>query len=366
MTFRDDCSDPRDRIFALLVLLKRTAAAASLDLLPLQADYTKTVAAVFLEATAWIIDRSRWLGILALIYPRRDLDENTESPFWVPDYCSPPPIPLLIFDPDVEDWVQARFNRATFATRPTVSGRDLYVSAKRIGRVADVGDTFEDYMDHGMFEATARLLLNVPEQIYPDYTRVDYWADVMDCRASTSIPPDTARRSSFRHWIVFAVMRRIGQEYVASRICRGGELLDRMPSFERLAQSDSSRTLPTREDWFTEYSSGEKQREVLNRRLRLNLDEFTYHRLFRLTDLSFPHCPAATVLGIGPEAIMPGDEVFEVAGAVMPLVFRRAEEVENVEGVLPQARLVGEAFITGFDMMSSRMEHETSHRWKVV
>lgn len=367
LTFRDDSSDPRDRIFALLVLLKQGAEANGLEELPLRAEYSKSVATVFTETTVWIIENTGWLGLLSLIHPRRSLDSVYGMPSWVPDLCSDPPNPLLLFEDVLDARIEEHFAMVTAYTRPSFQSQQLRVSVKRIGLVQDIGNSYTDHMEHGMFEATAKLLLNVPDEVWPNYTRIDYWTDVMDCQIFPSYHPnpDGDRRSDLRHWLIFALLRKINQEFRAGRLARGRDHLVKMPSLEALAQADTSRTIPTLNDWITEFNMhAENQLKILNQRPRFRFDETPGRRLFRMADLGFPHCPSATMLGLGPETVMPGDEVFQAVGSVMPLVLRRT--AASVDRAIPQARVVGEAFITGFNYILSRIDDQPYERWGLL
>lgn len=131
-----------------------------------------------------------------------------------------------------------------------------------------------------------------------------------------------------------------------------------------LAQQDTTRTLPTMHDWLTMYSHAEKQLEVLSKRPRFKFHEIRDRRLFRLADLERPLCPSATVLAIGPEAVMPGDEVSQVVGSVIPVVPRRTSSHEH-DG-MPEALVVGEAFLTGFNRILGSMHDQSFERWRLV
>lgn len=364
LSFQDDCSDPRDRIFTLQVLTTLIAEAIGETPLSLEADYSKSMTTIFAETTAWLIETAGWLGMLALLYPQQRMEDRPCMPSWVPDFRAPPPAALLMFDPAMEQWIKTRSAQVSNETRPAAIGPSLRVSARRVGVVRDVGNSYEENMEDGMFEATAELLLEIPAEIWPEYSRIDHWMDTMDCKLVPTFRADHARRSRLRHYVVFAVLRKMSKEVRAGRISRGRDLLPQMPHLEALAQADVTRTLPTWHEWATTYQvHPDKQEEILTARPE-PFPHFRLRRVFRLVDLGFPHCPAAPVLAIGPDAIMPGDEVFEVAGAVMPMVFRRAEE--SADHSLPRARVLGEAFSTAFNEMYSRMGHLRYERWELV
>lgn len=209
-TFRDVCSDPRDRGFALLVLMKQTAEAQNISPLPLDIDYSKGGGTVCTETAAWLIETSGWLGMLAMIHPQRRL-ENTlpNAPSWVPDLHSCEPRTLHTSAPGMESRIARHALEITSQTRPTIiNGHRLFVKAKRIGVVSDVGDSYDGCMERGVCEATARLLLRVPDAIWPGYTRIDYWTDTMDAVMAPQLqPPDSNRRKLLRQWIVSKLLR---------------------------------------------------------------------------------------------------------------------------------------------------------------
>lgn len=251
-TFRDDWSDPRDGVFALLVLMKQTAVAQDISPLPLDIDYSKDVGTVFTETAALLIETSGWLGVLAMIHPQRRL-ENTlpNAPSWVPDLHSCEPRTLHTSAPGMESRIARHASEITSQTRPSIiNGHRLFVKAERIGVVSDVGD----FMERGVCEATARLLLRVPDAIWPGYTCIDYWTDTMDAVMAPQLqPPDSNRRKLLRQWIVSKLLRlHWDAAFGAERLARLQQHLEsHMPSFETLAQADVTKTLPTIQDWST-------------------------------------------------------------------------------------------------------------------
>ncbi|KAI1261497.1 heterokaryon incompatibility protein-domain-containing protein [Xylariaceae sp. FL1019] len=366
LTFNRDCSDPRDRIFALLVLMRQAAEAKQLAPLNLQADYTRSVAEVFTETTAYVIQQTRWLGMLSLIYPGRKLDDERDMPSWVPDFCTLPPSPLLMFKAETPRRIASHFAMLSDELKPTVTGTTLSVSCKRIGVVRDIGNTYREMVNEGDFEATFALLLNIPDAIWPNYAMIDYWMDVIDCNLWPTLEPDKQKecRAKLRHWLVYHIIRHTQRGYLSGRITHGSEYLATIPSLEPLAQADVTNTLPTMHDWVNVYSHREKQNEAYSQRTVIGSKDSRSRRLFRLGDLGFPHCPAATVMGIGPQDVRPGDEVFQVIGSVMPLVLRPVSNTGSE--ATPRALVVGEAYMTGFEEFVTRMDHLACERWRIV
>lgn len=365
LIFRDNCSDPRDRIFALLIIFRHIAKVRDIEPLPLQIDYAKTVTEVFAETVTWIINQTKWLGIMAFIHAQRQPSCNGNGlPSWVPDLSASTGHIMSLFESAMEKRIDDSFATINQNIQPLVSGPSLFVSVKRIGVIREVGDSYDDYMERGMFEATARLLLNVPEKVRPDYSRVDYWTDTMDCHLNPSFPYDQERRPRLRHWLMHTIILNMMQEYRAARIARGREFLLRMPSFEVLAQADTTKTLPTMQDWMGVCSQVGKLNGILERRPVFKFHDLPTRRLFRLTNLGYDHCPSATLLGLGPETCVQGDEVFTVAGSAMPLVLRRADSGASHSPI--KARVVGEAFVTLLPQLVGRMEKQLFQRWELI
>lgn len=71
-----NCTDPRDRIYALLSLLQKS------DSIRIEPDYTKNVYEVYQDAVASIIDSSRHLQVLTTVELHEDLER---VPSWVPN-----------------------------------------------------------------------------------------------------------------------------------------------------------------------------------------------------------------------------------------------------------------------------------------
>lgn len=345
LTFRNEASDPRDKIFALLVLMKQMAGSYDVPEIPLAVDYSKGTDAVYREATAWIIDESQCLGILALLHPRRQVTERDLSHSWVPDFRSPPPCPLLMFEVNMTNYIEKRYELITPDTSPVLHNSQLTVCAKCIGRVEDIGDTYLSMVDDGCFEYSARLLLNCPDTV-DGKNRIDVWIDTLSAKA-VSVTDRSSQRAAFKHWLAFFILRRISVDYQEGRIARGREHLERMPTFELLAQTDDTDTLPDIAYWSVILAQPHLSGEILNRRPLLETVELAGRRLFRVTSQS--GVATKTYLGVGPEEMREGDEVYAVVGSVLPLVLRQTDDnPASPEATVPH-QVVGEGYLVDFD-----------------
>jgi len=365
---RDDASDQRDKIYALLVLMRHLSDVYGRPALPLEVDYSKTVDDVFREATACVIQLSGWLGILSLLHPGRHGHVTPTRPSWVPDYGRSPPRPLLLFATEMTDKIQKHSMIMSLATRPMVCETQLSVSVTRIGVVADIGDTYESLVEDGLLEKTARLLLECPSIVNNNgKTRIDMWMDVLSGECSPE-PSSAERCASFKHWLTFFILRKLGQDFLAGRIKRGREHLCKMPSFERLAAADLTGTVPTWAYWSRILPDPTQTSKILEHRPSFETIELDSRRLFRLTALGTPCCPSATFLGIGPEDIRVDDHVCLVAGSAMPVVLRSLDDASiNLQErpSLLRGVIVGEAYVSGLDDNTNELDEHGWERWQL-
>ena len=342
--------------------MKQICIAHDFCEIPLKADYSMSVYEVFQQATAWVIDSSGWLGILALLYRRRRLDSMPPHwPSWVPDLRDPFPRPMCIFAPDIVDRVARHASVMTPETQPVVQGPEVYVSIKRIGVIVDVGDTYEAMLEEGCFEMSARLLLRCPEVVNGNgHTRLDLWMDALS-GISTETPCEE-RRAEFKHWLSYFMYHKMQSDFREGKIERGREYLETMPSLMALADSDETNVIPSLEYWMSIGQNLNRVREIMGHRPSFATIEIDGRRLFRLSDFALPTCPSATLLGIGPEDVQAGDEVCLVAGTVMPVVLRRGRDYTSGH-TLPTAQAVGEARLSWLDEIVPRLEDEEWLRW---
>ena len=356
LTFRDEATDSRDKIFALLVLMKQIAEAYGVLELPLQADYSKTQAEVYREATECVIAESGCLGILCLLQPKRYLPETNETPSWVPDYSGPPPQPLQLFTgQSAADIIQGKIEGDRGSVPQDAA---LYVKAKLCGTVADIGDTYESMIDDGCFEMTARLLLNCPLIMSNGSSRLDAWRKTCCGEFTENLTSDQSdQRADFKQWLVFIILREICNDYHEGRIKRARDHMAKMPSFELLAETDDTMMLPDFGFWQNVLSDPGKVENYLKRRPRFQTIEASGRRLFRTF--------RPVYLGYGPEGVEPGDEIWVVAGSTFPLVLRTVSTPKSSPAEANSHVVVGEAYINDFSCISSELHERDWQRLKL-
>ncbi|KAH8802609.1 hypothetical protein F5884DRAFT_887329 [Xylogone sp. PMI_703] len=81
-TALNQCTDPRDKVYALYGIVKRVERAYP-------PDYTKSVERVMLEATAYIINYEKYIDIPTAFALRPERLENYSIPSWVPNFALP-------------------------------------------------------------------------------------------------------------------------------------------------------------------------------------------------------------------------------------------------------------------------------------
>jgi hypothetical protein len=371
-----DASDPRDRVFSMLGMMKHIASIYSLKELPFEADYRKSAVQVQQELTAWIINESGWLGYLSLVHQRRALRDCRMSlmPSWVVDlsFARPVGVSVMQFLDENTTQLQKTSRLLNPLNRPQANGSVLQVSVKRIGTVTDVGDDFNAMVDDGCFEETAKLLLKCPAELNSQRrTRLDWWMDTFAGRQSTpgSPPCSEESRELFTHFLTFPICRRILRDSQAGVIAHASEFFATQLSVLILAEQDESHTVPDYAFWKATLPFPEKNEALLGG-LETGFGQnmqIEGRRLLRLGRLGFPHCPAAMLLAVGPKATEIGDEVCLVAGSLMPFIVRRVGESDRLaHELLPQYYFVGEAHVNGCGDVQDLFDGEDWERWLIL
>ena len=335
LTFREEASDSRDKVFAPLVLMRQIADSYDVPQLPFQVDYSKSQQDIYRESTSWIITESGCLGILCLLQPDRAAQRSQS---WVPNYSGFFPRPLCLFQTETSIRVDTLQDIAQLEVSPVLQNSAIIVHAKYCGRVADVGDTYEAMIDQGCFELCASLLLGCPEIMSNGKNRLEVWQRTMHGSNVRNSSMSCAELSTdFKRWLVFFILRKMHRDIINGRIKSAQEHLEIMPNFMRMAEVDKTRTLPDRTFLESVVSDGGQISQHLNHRPRFETIEITGRRLFRTS--------VPVYMGIGPENISPEDEVWIIAGSTFPLILRRLL-APNLDSPKTAAySVVGESYI---------------------
>ncbi|KAK6410209.1 hypothetical protein LTR95_018226 [Oleoguttula sp. CCFEE 5521] len=312
---------------------------------------------VYQEVTTWAVEESGWLGILGLVHQRRTLEQSHESnmPSWVVDFTANKPStasPLRLRED--QPGLEKAAALMTSALKPVVDGAILEVSARQIGTILHVGNSYNEMLDDADFDRTAQLLLDCSAIVSSEgKTRIDWWMDILQDRESRE-PSDDERRTAFTRYLRFIVFRKLQRDTNAGIIKTGADTNDffqRQPSFLRLAVEDETHTIPTHESWLalilflTKQDAAFRERDLEGFQPRLPIQG---RRLALVGDLNIAE-PAAKLLAIVPEAVEVGDEICLVAGSAVPFLLRRApsEPQQSVLAMKPCAFFVGEALVNG-------------------
>lgn len=285
-------SDPRDRVFALLSF---AIDAASLGI---KADYQKSYQEVYLETTMALI-KEGFLDILSLGQPHKNI---SGLPSWVPDFTNLShrlPLQQRAMDRKavpVTTTLQPGFGSSgghkqtkdsyEFATTSPVS---LLLSAKLVGRVARVGNSWEQDSFGRWFKQLKQLF---------------------GCDATPSSHES---------------LKSVWRTAVADQECRKGDQKPRLsePELEKIHRLLGELNL----------DGADEQTFVA-----LGLGDYVY----QLQDVANGRRPFCTVnghVGIGPSEMLLGDLVYIIVGADVPYILR-----SNTNGKL---QLVGECYVHG-------------------
>jgi hypothetical protein len=125
------CSDPRDKVYALFSLLDQSQ-------IPCEPDYAQSYEDVFTNTATWIIKETQDLRILNYIQPQ----QNTQLPSWVPDWACPDYTPWSEL-PDVRSVEDFRSARAEAMDKRFAIGNPWTMTADSDAYEIEKSESFE-------------------------------------------------------------------------------------------------------------------------------------------------------------------------------------------------------------------------------
>ncbi|KAL8662692.1 MAG: hypothetical protein Q9202_004476 [Teloschistes flavicans] len=348
------CTDPKDKVYALLGILERIRHMFSPDESPFMiADYSKSVEQVYCEATSVVLRNSQRLDILPTI-PDPSFRNYSTLPSWVADT---PPIkltPWMIGGSEAERAHQ--FDAAKGHGHADLSFRDggkiLQVHGSRVGQVADIGETTTDWYSDLSFEASAALVLKCNETYINGQGRLEaLWRTLItDQEGSTYPAPESIGLLFFKYLRAMFTMSIWRQIIHADSQVIGNKVpkikFPKSPNIDRLAESDATQQMPSIRGALENCLKAMKDRTLgeayelevadYNKSLselyeNTNIASHTYTRLFRTHH---------SLLGMGPGSVTEGDEIWLLKGANVPMVLRPNPENGRYQ-------LIGPAYVHG-------------------
>ncbi|GJC99865.1 heterokaryon incompatibility protein [Colletotrichum higginsianum] len=349
LTIGVEASDPRDQVFGLLGILNLLLDVSERPRTSLEPDYCKhaTAVTVYTETATFIMAECGNLALLTAV-PDDAVKKIKGLPSWVPDFSANGPSMFL-----ATRWPAgvAYFDacRSAPANYRITDDNLLHVKGFCIGTVSLLGTVHSEVTTNGSFAQWADFLLQC-DAVYEatGQCRVEaFWRTLIADRDGFQHPASGSLQKAFHHWITDHVAWEV---YCAvKKGANETECLARLESIQKLATSDVSKTVPSRDKimgCLDRLKKCNKEREV-----KSVLDGFK-HRCQAYVNLAFetlwdrrPFLMDSGHLGLGGQSVEDGDGVWVVSGCPSPLVLREMP-VSSVSGPFCY-QLVGEAYVHG-------------------
>jgi Heterokaryon incompatibility protein (HET)/Ankyrin repeats (3 copies) len=151
-----ECKDPRDKIYSLLGL-----AVSDPDEHGIQPDYTKSAVELYVQVTRYILKKGKGLGVLDNISDSAKEKRLPNLPTWVLDFSAT----------GVSGMFGSRFDAAGTRRKdgllpPLADWRRLAVTGKKLGSVAEIGNSFEGGSAHFSFDPTWYAMISNLDSTY--------------------------------------------------------------------------------------------------------------------------------------------------------------------------------------------------------
>lgn len=371
MRFRS-ALDPRDHFFALYGVVSRICYCALPQLSnPLiSPDYTKTVAEVYVGNIKSLLTHSRSLLLLSHVEDRSHR-RRTDLPSWVPDMTVV--TATLLFDQG-----NGAISNASKGALPQLASapnlETLSLVGYRIDHVADVGDDYTGAKPYeNPFQKSIPILLRMSETYITGQDRVEvFWRTLIaDMTENGTYPAPEALAKSFRSILsgLFSLFL-VGAQYVGDAeysaamehtkpfialAKSNAEAASYLPSLEEIQQQQAlhAEIHEIRRKEFTSETGtlGEEDSEALEEKMQqMYQDESVAlpygHQLNRIMLGRRVFLTADGLLGLGPQSVDAGDDVFVLPGARVPFLLRPIDRAGGC-GSGEVYEMVGECYVHG-------------------
>ncbi|KAM0328194.1 hypothetical protein ACHAQA_005601 [Verticillium albo-atrum] len=315
-------TDPRDRVYSLLGLVKDTAARLGLpplrDLAPDYAPAT-TPAMVLTAAAAAVVESSGYLGIVAHVSDP-SFRALRDLPSWVPDFHKAPNFSMEHRSPFIACGPEPRPFRLEDGRRL------LFAHGTRLGvlretQTADHGDRLADVL--GLLRLAGRSTLPAGPDRADVLWRTMIWDLYENYHEIGDYPAPAFVGDSFVNWVASLVAKAGATpkalEY-AQQLAEGSDETSTTARIKKILLSPAGHHL---------LSSPEPAPEIFAHRA----NAVAWSQQIFLTDAGY--------LGMGPKSGAPGDEVWIITQCPFPMVLRRQAAGGDVFSVIGRAYVQG-------------------------
>ncbi|KAH8651303.1 heterokaryon incompatibility protein-domain-containing protein [Xylariales sp. PMI_506] len=356
-----EASDPRDRVYSLLGIVRAIAGTLRLPQLDLQADYSSQTMThhAFTAAASVIIRDCGHASILGFVNDQ-GMERLVDLPSWVPDFIHATynPIHCLLRTQQYPDFDPAR-DRSLGVRAPKVDGTILHLTGSCVGTVTAIGTA--------MITSESKPLFNLVEcckiiiQCEQTYTptgqgRIEaLWRTIICDMDDFSHPARHEMADCFKIWIAALIMldwQESSTELNRSSYLKKFQYLeefrsdpdsDQLPNIAYLEECGRKMGLLPSDPAPTDNDKSVAHMEMCNKgRLyeEYALMAMPHRRLF-LT--------ANGYLGLGPVSVKVGDTVWAASASRTLLVLRDSSASADSSDVAstPTYMCIGEAYVHG-------------------
>ncbi|KAF7509577.1 hypothetical protein GJ744_007615 [Endocarpon pusillum] len=378
--------DARDKVFGLLGVIKRAARVRNLSECPISADYSKSVAQVYEEATTYILKNTSNLLPLSMVSdPSRILVKDLPS--WAIDFSANFCLSLGEFNAVLGN--QPDSNAAKDPPKlleyPIIRGRAMYVLAHILDKVADTGEAPTEVINTSL-EPYVKFTMNCPKIYRTGQHRVEVlWRTLIWDYAHTGSlhPASDACGVSFRYWLAITICNAIRREVCKGRLRSNCSF--EMRNLEELAVGDPTGNIPRLHEIeeicedngvFEDGLDPERNTEQVSFRIRdrggltFRIDDRGGLKLdsqlgeFGLaTGLCFSADPRMYrthkgYIGSGPFSTCKGDVVIIAAGGKIPFMLRPVGSPEDLK-----FQLLGDTYVHGIMHGEALRSSDVERKW---
>ena len=352
--------DARDKVFGLLGVIKRAARVRNLSECPISADYSKSVAQVYEEATTYILKNTSDLLPLSMVSgPSRVLVKDLPS--WAIDFSVQFCLSLGESNAmlgDLPDFDAAKGSPKVLEYA-TIRGRAMYVFAHILDKVADTGEAPTEVINTSL-EPYVKFTRSCPKIYRNGQHPVEVlWRTLIwDYGLTGSLhPASDACGVSFRYWLAFIICNAIRHEVRKGRV-RSNCFLE-MQNLEGLAVRDPRGNIPRLDEIqeicedngvFEDGLDPKRDTEQVPFRIRdrgdlrpdFQIPEFSYATKSCFSADPRIHRTHDGYIGSGPFSTCKGDVVIIAAGGKIPFMLRRVGPPEDMK-----FQLLGDTYVHG-------------------
>jgi Heterokaryon incompatibility protein (HET) len=344
-------TDPRDKIFAILGMLKRITASRSALV---AADYGKNKVQIYTDTTRAILSATNWLGFLSIVYHPKSA-RDPELPSWVPNFEEEPISTLSIEgSPAFSTFGKPVATVRESAPSLSFTNNLLCLTGCKVAIIRSKSEPLKDVYNHiADFEDGIKLVLD-SENPYPftGQSRIEaFWRTMIVDQLRNNSSEEWY--SSFRSWWLSNMIFRAVLAH--NKGVPVHSYIQTIPNVELLARSDDSSKIAGHEMILKTFAEMAKDRAVADDIMTAGTqfgmavgDWVRSRRLFRTAEGHF---------GLGYQSMDEDDEVWILSEASVPFVLRK-----SLNRNINRYSLIGECYVHG--MMNGEYLRDSQPAWQ--